>query len=161
MPLHWGWSLLMTGVLGSLAGSALAQGARQPGRPVVEHSSSGRRDTVLVSEKQNGETIDLVVGQKLTVVLPAHMGTGYVWRPQEYPTRVLKPLGNPKGVLNPEGRPVAPGGTEPFYFYYVAAAKSDPFVLGFQETRLGVDKPRQKFAINVRVTGQRSVSRSQ
>jgi predicted secreted protein len=74
---------------------------------------------VRLTEKDNGSSVTLRVGQKLEVLLPASLGTGYGWTVSSIPNQILKAL---EVESRPETDKNKVGGPEHQLFCFVAIA---------------------------------------
>ncbi len=54
----------------------------------------GRR-AISLDSAASGRTVELTVGQRLVITLPANPSTGYTWEVREGAAPVLEPLGDP------------------------------------------------------------------
>ncbi|MEZ0396523.1 MAG: protease inhibitor I42 family protein [Anaerolineales bacterium] len=68
------------------------------------------RQTISLDAAANGQTIEMTLGQRLTIALPANPSTGYTWEIQQGATPVLDPIGEPAFTSDNPGL-VGSGGT--------------------------------------------------
>lgn len=104
-----------------LSGTALAAtppGASpgpEPSRPTQSEQPQpggwSQGSTLIVSQRQSGETVLLRRGETLLVVLSANAGTGYIWDLERLDRRLIEPLG--AEVRPSPGRPQADGTAMP------------------------------------------------
>lgn len=77
-------------------------------------------ETRKVTDKDDGASVSLQVGQTLEICLPAVMGTGYSWAVSSPPNEILKPLSND---LQPPTEKDKVGATEYQIFRFQTVAR--------------------------------------
>lgn len=85
--------------------------AAQTGQPLQAPGGWSQGSTLIVTQRQSGETVLLRPGETLLVVLSANAGTGYVWDLERFDPRRITPLG--AEVRPAPGRPQADGSAMP------------------------------------------------
>ena len=102
-----------------------------------------------VTDKDNGGSLSLHVGQTLEICLPAVMGTGYSWAVSSTPNEILKPLSND---LRPPTEKDKVGATEYQIFRFQIAAR------GLAHLELQYKRPwdktaasSKKYSLSIRV----------
>jgi predicted secreted protein len=78
--------------------------------------------TGTLTEKDNGTTVALSLGDRVVVCLPATAGTGYSWQFAKQKTEILLLEGKPEQEQSSE---VMPGGTEIQVFRFIARHKGE------------------------------------
>lgn len=92
----------------ALPAAALAAPAPSP-QPAAENWRNG--STLIVTERQNGDTLLLRRGETLQLVFSANSGTGYSWDVDQLNPKLIEPLG---GEIRPSpGQPLADGTAMP------------------------------------------------
>lgn len=90
-------------------GSGMAPLASPPGRAnlLAEGQTGGAVETVIVTQADDGRTLNLRRGELLRVVLPDIAGTGYSWEIESLDRRLLRSEG--QRTWQDPGPPPAPG----------------------------------------------------
>jgi inhibitor of cysteine peptidase len=75
-----------------------------------------------ITEKENGQTVALRVGQALEVRLPANPSTGYSWSQLDGDPAVLEPMG--AATFEPQRQAPGAGGTSTMTYRAVGAGET-------------------------------------
>jgi len=66
------------------------------------------KNVVAVTKADDGGSIELAVGEIISIELPEHAGTAYRWTVARNDASLLQPLGDPSGTVSAATRPGAP-----------------------------------------------------
>jgi inhibitor of cysteine peptidase len=104
---------------------------------------------ILVDEKTNGGTVELLVGDQVEISLPGNATTGYVWTLDQVDKKILEPQGDPEYKVQGEG--VGVGGKYIFRLKALAVGETSVEMEYRQPFGTGEIPPEKKFNILVRV----------
>ncbi len=117
------WLAMNFVLLLSLAGVACGNQAAD-----TTSTASSPPAPLTVTDKDSGNALELVQGQKLIVRLPSNPSTGYAWSVADVSNKVLTADGSPAFEQDPAGGgqpPVGAGGTEIWTFSSTSAGQQD------------------------------------
>lgn len=101
---------------------------------------------VTLTEENNGETINLKVGQEVHVLLTGNPTTGYMWEAQEVDAARLRPAG--EGEYDAASDALGSGGE--FNFTFIAAAPGDTELTLIYHRSFEQDvPPKRTFSVKV------------
>ncbi|MDO8557707.1 MAG: protease inhibitor I42 family protein [bacterium] len=115
---------------------------------ICSFSIASEPGTALVTEADNGKTVEVAKGSFLVIELPGQPGTGYSWQLAEYDKRLLEFVG--KNLREPEqGYP----NMKTVEIFRLKAKKKDSCVVELEYRRpFGKQKsPTRSFRVTVRI----------
>ncbi len=128
--------------------------AEEPGEPPAEPTDTvgappQSSEALAVGMAQSGQTLELSVGQELTVTLDANATTGYSWTVDQIDESVLSQQGDPEYVVNnPDPNLVGGGGRAIFRFQAASPGQSELRLIYHRQWEQGV-APVQTFTATV------------
>ena len=102
----------------------------------------------MVTEAQNGDSVNLSEGQQLVIRLSAQLGTGYSWSlvsSESTPLRLLNERTEPRSVAEPGGQETQ------LFTFSAAAAGSTELKLAYRRPWLPHDAAARGFSLRVTV----------
>ncbi len=116
-------------------------GAEQSARPATR---------IVVTERDAGKTVRIVVGDILVVRLTSNPATGYSWQEAESKSSGLQPVGKPRYETIP-GTALGASGDQVFTYRAVRAATVR---LSFDFVRTWEKSPIRSFMVTIAISGR-------
>jgi inhibitor of cysteine peptidase len=102
-------------------------------------------ESMKLSEKDSGKTVEISVGGELEVALPGNPTTGYIWEVNSLDSNVLK-LDKTEFVA--DGKAIGSGGVDVIKFHAISAGKSEVKLIFHRSFESNIP-PSKTFAVTV------------